>query len=686
MNSLIKISTLSLVAFLFIGCAGGGSAPTPPTPIPAPTPIVDPTAPITDPTTGIVYTNPAQFTQTTAGVNTTSQQTRINSDLAHDNGFTGGNLSLTQSYVVAPSDASNRNLQTVVAVLDTGINASHETLSGNKVLGFKDFSTDSNDTAHDDSSGHGTLVSSIIAGNRLDADRTYYGVAYGAQLLVGKVFGAGTNMTTVTNGLNWVATQSDGINVANTKQVTAVNLSLGSSDIGAATSSLKSAMLNVMNKNITVVVAAGNDGKNCSSLTNGECNFVAATPWVNTNDNLTIADFQNKKGGYIVVGSVGADNNISSFSNRAGLTKDNFIVAPGEYIYGASSTINNGYVYANGTSCATPLVSGSLALMAQKWPYLNGAQHTQILFDTATDLGAPGVDDVYGHGMLNLTAAFNPVGTLTIPVSTASVGGTKAVSGTTGISNTKLQTSSAMISIASFTPLNNTIALDSYNRDFQVNMTNTISSTGTTPMDFDNFFSFNYGKALFGFDQAKQKVMLGYNVAEGLNVKATYDNTLLGTQSGGALAIGKANTYYMGVDKTFQQDDLKLKVSGTYAYANADTTSGSLISNVTSVQALGGKVQGSYKGFGVGYAIPLRTVAGDMTFNTPTSINADGIINYTKVKTSLAPDSFEQKYSLFYEKRLPLLSFLAEVSTTKDAFGIAGTINNEAKINLNYCY
>jgi subtilisin family serine protease len=54
---------------------------------------------------------------------------------------------------------------------------------------------------------------------------------------------------------------------------------------------------------------------------------------------------------------------------------------------------------------AAPHVSGAIAVMKEKWPNLTGAQIVDLIIGSATDLGASGVDEVYGVGMLNMAGA-----------------------------------------------------------------------------------------------------------------------------------------------------------------------------------------------------------------------------------------------------------------------------------------
>ena len=65
-----------------------------------------------------------------------------------------------------------------------------------------------------------------------------------------------------------------------------------------------------------------------------------------------------------------------------------------------------------GTSYASPRVAGAAALVRHKFPNLASAQLKQVLLQTATDLGATGVDSTFGHGKLNIAGALSPQGTV----------------------------------------------------------------------------------------------------------------------------------------------------------------------------------------------------------------------------------------------------------------------------------
>jgi len=133
---------------------------------------------------------------------------------------------------------------------------------------------------------------------------------------------------------------------------------------------------------------------------------------------------------FIVVGSVGPDNKISEFSNRpgnacltisglcaigslslkdSGYLKNRFIVAPGELILVSDG--EGGVSRQTGTSLAAPLVSATAMLVLDRWPWLRDKPRdvAKVILDSATDLGAPGIDEVYGVGLLNVEGALSPL-------------------------------------------------------------------------------------------------------------------------------------------------------------------------------------------------------------------------------------------------------------------------------------
>lgn len=286
----------------------------------------------------------------------------------------------------------------VIAEIDTGVNAAHPDLTGRVLTGFNALT---GGTATGDGNGYGTHVAGILgaAAN----GRGIVGVAYNAKILPVKIFDANNNATETA--------LSSGIRCTYGK-AKILNLSLGAN--GPVS---ESALRGAVSRGQLIVSAAGNSG-----LANPDWPArYAAQSWAN--------------GQIIAVGAVDAYNHIARWSNRAGVTRYNYLVAPGTWVL---STYKSSYAYMDGTSMATPYVSGAAAVVWSYWPYLTARQVTNTLFRTATDLGIAGVDAVYGHGLVNLERALQPVGTTS--VKTASVSSTTSSSAST--SSTRARSSS----------------------------------------------------------------------------------------------------------------------------------------------------------------------------------------------------------------------------------------------------
>lgn len=156
---------------------------------------------------------------------------------------------------------------------------------------------------------------------------------------------------------------------------------------------------------VVTIFAAGNDGNlNNPDAMAGLAYFVPeiAPNW------LSVASLQDP--------SNSGDYSISTFSSRCGYTASFCVSAPGTRVYSSvieGTSVENlttGYAKYSGTSMAAPHVAGSVAVLMERFPYLNGAQVAEVLKTTATDMGAPGIDALYGWGMINLGKAINGPG------------------------------------------------------------------------------------------------------------------------------------------------------------------------------------------------------------------------------------------------------------------------------------
>ena len=115
------------------------------------------------------------------------------------------------------------------------------------------------------------------------------------------------------------------------------------------------------------------------------------------------------RGRWLAVAALERNNNtlrLASFSNGCGdKAKYWCLSAPGVDISSAFNRNDTDMRELDGTSMAAPHVSGALALLKSRFPDAPMSVLVAILFNTATDLGAEGVDNVYGHGLVNISAA-----------------------------------------------------------------------------------------------------------------------------------------------------------------------------------------------------------------------------------------------------------------------------------------
>ncbi|MEE4819329.1 autotransporter domain-containing protein [Pseudomonas alliivorans] len=163
--------------------------------------------------------------------------------------------------------------------------------------------------------------------------------------------------------------------------------------------------VNAARSGVVTIFAAGNDyNLNNPDAMAGLGYFVPdiAPDW------LTVAALQQNPN---AAASATTPYTLSTFSSRCGYTASFCVSAPGTRIYSAvinGNSLENlasDWANKNGTSMAAPHVAGSMAVLMERFPYMTGAQVAEVLKTTATDLGAPGIDALYGWGMINLRKA-----------------------------------------------------------------------------------------------------------------------------------------------------------------------------------------------------------------------------------------------------------------------------------------
>ncbi|KFE36464.1 S8 family peptidase [Thioclava atlantica] len=296
-----------------------------------------------------------------------------------------------------------------LGLLDTGIDLDHPDFAANvDTADSRNYIDDANGIQDQD--GHGTFVAGLIAGAKNDIGT--HGVSFGSQLVVYRGIpgsdGAGVasatdpwvgamrgsvaaNVTALNNSWAYVDSQGNEISISDFASQSELEAFLGSSVV--------SALNDTRNNDLLQVFAAGNAGNSDVSVTAG------------------IPTLMTQMQGYILaVGAVDQTNTIASFSNRCGTAMNFCLVAPGVNVTSSrlGGTALSPVGTMSGTSFAAPLVTGAAGVLKSQFPELTAPQISRILLDTADDLGAAGVDPVYGAGLLDLSKAVTPQGTLSV--------------------------------------------------------------------------------------------------------------------------------------------------------------------------------------------------------------------------------------------------------------------------------
>ena len=314
--------------------------------------------------------------------NAKTQITQIQADFLHQAGFFGENI--------------------VIGLLDTGFNLGHTALERVDVIAQRDFiNNDVNtaDEADEDDPGqddHGSVVLGILAG---DAPGQLIGIAPRARYLLGKtekvsqdgfVFERQIEEDWWIEGLEWLEQMGADL----------VSSSLGYSDwyrfadLDGKTSKVTIAANLAVQKGMPVIIAAGNLGAQPPSDAFGLPGRI--TPPADGFDVLAI-------------GAVERDGQVSSFSSR-GPTFDGRIkpdlMAMGEGVTSINATTRGGFSSDHlGTSSATPLAAGVVALLMQAFPLATVQDIVNALRMTGSQSDKP--DNVAGYGIIRAQSTYN---------------------------------------------------------------------------------------------------------------------------------------------------------------------------------------------------------------------------------------------------------------------------------------
>ncbi|MFZ2963159.1 MAG: S8 family serine peptidase [Rhodoglobus sp.] len=270
-----------------------------------------------------------------------------------------------------------------IAIIDTGIDSSVPELAG-AVVGGADFSgigsPDGQRPVGSDGSEHGTMVASLAVGRGTGANSGVIGAAPAASVLAISIgFGEGSTSSDeqIAQAVRFAVDQGADI----------INMSL-TRNTRDWPESWDDAFLYAAEHDVVVVAAAGNRGSGTT-----EVGAPATMP------------------GVLTVGGVDVNGKASFDASSQGITIG--VSAPSEDLVGVVP--GGDHVLWNGTSGATPIVAGIVALVRAAHPELDAANLINRVIATAHDAGAPGADPIYGFGLVDAAAAV----TATVPAVTA---------------------------------------------------------------------------------------------------------------------------------------------------------------------------------------------------------------------------------------------------------------------------
>lgn len=296
-----------------------------------------------------------------------------------------------------------------IGLVDSGVNRNHPALNGRVTASFVHVDPATNNTSVDDVVGHGTVVAQMAAGKGIG--NWGGGVAQGAGIVSSRIIadarpdddGSGEG-----NEIHAGDGYGDFFKAINAELAGAgakiINNSWGGLywDDPALTLELAAAWKDfVVNRGGIIVFANGNSG--------GDPRF-AGDPSDNARLPTLAGDAQLEKG-WLTVGALDPSNptRLTSYSQQCGSAMNYCLVAPGNTVFidpdakvgDASYSLYQG----GGTSYAAPQVSGAAAVVWSAFPYLSNDQVRQLILGGAKDLGAAGVDAVFGWGLLDVTKA-----------------------------------------------------------------------------------------------------------------------------------------------------------------------------------------------------------------------------------------------------------------------------------------
>ena len=559
-----------------------------------------------------------------------------------------------------------------IGILDSGVDIDNPEFAGrikythDTMFGLGDV---------EDVKGHGTHVAGIAAAS-MDGSGTM-GVAPDADLAIVRITNSNSySMSSARAGLSWLVDNTDTVvaNIsANTSYSSAYRDSLTNQGNGTFTSDdINYGGTNYYNmedpeqwadalkgSEMVLVVAAGNKDNlyvqnpaTFASATDAEGSLllggkmIVAGMW-----NAAFNQIEGAKSGHVCKDWTGSE------CNDKYRTSDFYLLAPGA---GIDSTWYDGtYKIQSGTSMAAPVITGAVAVLHQQWPYMKGENLVQVLLQTANK-AVDGYDvKTHGQGLLDLKKATEPIGGLGIST-TGRMGAVSEISGSLSFAGD-----------GALSALSDIKAVDAIGRDYSVNLSSMKQTRDLIPVYQLNHQAGNAWSSKFvgGAQEYKGVFFNAYQTDNGFD-KNTFNNFTLGFDSSvfetrnpyTDQIVNKAaftekwtmsNSQYspfvsfngmfgdVNSTTTFEYSALyqpnNFYAQGGVMYSLTDFNAG-LVKDVTPITSLYAMAGWSNENINLYTGIKPMIVDGAVDVRLPTSVDAEGTMNYSNHSVSMDSD------------------------------------------------
>ena len=578
-----------------------------------------------------------------------------------------------------------------IMVMDTGVDVNNVAFAGKIKYQF-----DISGTGIQDNVGHGSMMAGIALGARNGVTPT--GVAFDAMLAVAKL--SNNNNVVASDALKalaWAADKSD-IVVANLSantnysagyQASVKKLAAGmyaSTDAiygGANYYNLEDPKqwAQALTSRIALTVSAGNQGL---AYVQNPATFAAATDdsgKLLLNGQMLVVGNWNAQAGRVEGSQAGSV--CKTVSGNTCLDKykvsDFFILAPGMLVNSAAPVAGStsGTKAATGSSQASAAAAGAIAVINQLWPYMTASNQVQLLLKTANK-NLPGYTaEVMGQGLLDLDKATQPVGNLGIALNgrTSSTG---PLSGGISLSKTSPVTAATLSSIS---------AVDGMQRDFKVDLSGSLASNtlSASPLMLDADPGQSWSARWTGL-VALNDATQPFNASNsGSDQTISIDSRLLAPGS----------KYKHQVTLTTSAYNPYVSFSGAYGQTNLSTTTEyslmyqpgqrltkrgqpqgwwaqggvmltkvdfvpGMVTEVTPIYAMQGMGGYQYQDWNFFGGFKPTVVAGDVHMTLPTSVDVNGVMQYSQVQNTLSGLDPVAYVGVKFQKHLPDVSYFKQ--------------------------